>query len=467
MASKITGNRLSRFATIAAGTIAAAAAAAHGQCDLQEIFKVLADDGVSGDKFGYAAAISGTTVIVGAPFDPSYGDQAGAAYLYDTVTGSQIGKLVAQDGQPGDRFGVSVAIFGTTAVVGASGDDDNGNNSGSVYVFDTITGNQIVKLLPDDGAAGDRFGSSVAISEMPAIPNTIVMVGASGNDDFGDRSGSAYLFHPVTGGQIAKILPDDAQAQDHFGASVAIDYPMAVITATWDDDNGMESGSAYIFDCSDPGNPVQTGKFAPDDGAPFDFFGTAAAIYGNTAIVASWQDDDLGEWSGSAYLFDVTSATQIAKLLPEDGAARDFFGRSVAITDSIAIVGSAQFDGVGIDSGAAYLYDTATGAQFDKLVSSDNEAFDQFGSSVAINEHAVFVGAHRDGDNGPDAGAGYIFDCQCPADINNDGQVDIFDMMEYLGWFTSGDMQADWNGDGELNILDILAYLNDFAAGCA
>ncbi len=463
MARKITGNRLGLMTMLAAGTIAATSA--HGQCDLQEVFKLLASDGVSGDKFGYSAAISGTTVIVGAPFDPSYGDGAGAAYLYDSTTGMQIAVLVAEDGQPGDWFGRSVAISNTTAIVGASGDDDNGSNSGSVYVFDIITGQQIAKLMPDDGAAGDRFGRSVAISSIPALPDTIVLIGASGNDDNGDNSGSAYLFNP-TGLQIAKILPDDAQALDHFGASVAIDFPTAVITATWDDDNGMESGSAYVFDVSDLSNPVQQMKLLPDDGAPFDFFGTAAAMYGDTVIIASWQDDDLGEWSGSAYLFDTNTGGQIAKLLPEDGAARDFFGRSVAISDGVAIVGSAQFDGPGIDSGAAYLFDTVTGSQFDKLVSSDSASFDQFGSSVAINENAVFVGAHKDGDNGPDSGSGYIFGCYCPADINGDGVVDIFDMMEFLGWYSTGDMRADWNSDGELNILDLLAYLNDFAAGC-
>ncbi|MCH8165013.1 MAG: FG-GAP repeat protein, partial [Planctomycetes bacterium] len=93
------------------------------------------------------------------------------------------------DGAADDFFGFSVAISGATAIVGAFQDDDNGAaNSGSAYLFDTTTGRQIAKLLADDGAAQDLFGYSVAISGETAI------VGAYFDDDNGSNSGSAYLF---------------------------------------------------------------------------------------------------------------------------------------------------------------------------------------------------------------------------------------------------------------------------------
>ena len=117
--------------------------------------------------------------------------------------GDQLFKLLPNDGAASDFFGYSVAISGTTAIVGAQGDDDNGSNSGSAYLFDTTTGQQIAKLLAKDGAADDRFGRSVAISDAIAI------VGSKWDDDNGDKSGSAYLFETATGQQVAKLLPDD------------------------------------------------------------------------------------------------------------------------------------------------------------------------------------------------------------------------------------------------------------------
>ena len=105
-------------------------------------------------------------------------------------------------------------------------------------------GDQLAKLLPDDGAQGDLFGVSVAIS------GAIAIVGATSDDDNGDASGSAYLFDTTTGRQIAKLLPNDGAAKDNFGRSVAISGATAIVGAPLHDDNGTDSGSAYLFDAS-------------------------------------------------------------------------------------------------------------------------------------------------------------------------------------------------------------------------
>ena len=214
-----------------------------------------------------------------------------------------------------DQFGI-VGISGTTAIVGAFDDDDNGSASGSAYLFDAITGLQIAKLLPNDGAAGDWFGMSVAID------GNIAIVGAWRDDDNGDNSGSAYLFDATTGQQIAKLMPDDGEAEDHFGWQVAISGTIAIVGAigTHNDDN---SGSAYLFDTT---TGQQIAKFLPDDGAAGDGFGSSVAISGTTAIVGAVWEDENGVDSGSAYLFDTTTYQQIAKLFPNDGAADDRFG---------------------------------------------------------------------------------------------------------------------------------------------
>ena len=161
------------------------------------------------------------------------------------------------------------------------------------------------------------------------------------------------------GDQLFQLLPDDGAAGDVFGISVAISGTTTIVGAHRDDDNGMDSGSAYLFDISDPANPTQLLKLLPDDGATHHDFGVSVAISGATAIVGADRDDDNGNASGSAYLFDTTTGRQIAKLLPDDGAAGDWFGISVAISGATAIVGAIDDNDNGNNSGSAYLFDAA------------------------------------------------------------------------------------------------------------
>jgi hypothetical protein len=306
-------------------------------------------------------------------------------------------KILAGDGAADDRFGSSVAIFGTTAIVGAQRDDDNGTNSGSAYLFDTTTGTQSAKLTASDGAASDNFGRSVDISGTTAI------VGALFDDDNGTDSGSAYLFDTTSGAQIAKLTASDAAESAEFGISVAISGTTAIVGAYRDDEISVDSGAAYLFDTT-TGNQIF--KLTASDGAAFDEFGISVAISGTTAIVGAYRDDDNGFNSGSAYLFDTTTGAQIFKLTASDGAADDFFGWSVAIYGTTAIVG--RLNQLNDSSGSAYLFDTTTGAQLAKLTASDAAAGDWFGHSVAIFDDIIMVTASHDEDNGTDSGSAYI-----------------------------------------------------------
>ncbi|MCH8807590.1 MAG: FG-GAP repeat protein [Planctomycetes bacterium] len=101
-----------------------------------QLFKLLPNDGAAQDWFGFSVAISGTMVIVSAPADDDNGPDSGSAYLFTTASGRQIAKLLPNDGAAGDLFGFSAAISGSTAIVGAFEDDDNGRSSGSAYLFD-------------------------------------------------------------------------------------------------------------------------------------------------------------------------------------------------------------------------------------------------------------------------------------------------------------------------------------------
>ena len=243
------------------------------------------------------------------------------------ATGDQLAKLLPNDGEEFDQIGFSVAISGNRAIVGAPGDNKKASDGGTAYLFDVTSGSQLATLFPSDAAAFDGFGNSVAISG-----NTVV-VGAAADDVIGRDSGSAYLFDVTTGAQRAKLLPADRAMDDYFGGSVAISGNIAIVGAPGDDDDGDESGSAYLFDVTS-GN--QIAKLLPNDGNGGDGFGSVA-ISGTTAIIGSSGDDDNGPQSGSAYLFDIITGTQIAKLVPSDGASSDGFAlrwRSAAIEQS-------------------------------------------------------------------------------------------------------------------------------------
>ena len=387
----------------AALVLASSGATASAQV-VYETQKWAPADGATEDFFGYKVAIYGASAIVGAYKDDDSGIDAGSAYLYDPLTGSPLMELYASDGSPNDRFGDGVAMNQNYAIVGCPYDDDNGLQSGSAYVFDTATGVELGKLLPLDGSADENFGKRLAIS------GTTVVCGLPSDNDNGSLSGSAYLFDASTGAQIAKLLPSDGASHDYFGISVAIDGDLVIVGAFRDDDNGSSSGSAYLFDAT---TGVHIAKILPDDGDSIDEFGVSVGIRGTTVIVGAEGDEDGGGTNaGAAYLFDVSDPlmpVQFAKLLPDDGSPATLFGSHVAISDGHAVI-SRQFDNSNVGSGgSAYVFDTITGGQLLKLLASDPAYNDQLGNAVSIDGNGVLVGAVFDDDHGTDSGAAYYF----------------------------------------------------------
>ncbi len=362
---------------------------------------------VQGDQFGYSTAISGGDVVVGAPMEDVSGLNAGSVYVFDGSTGwSQEVRPAVSDLTEGDQFGFSVALSGDLALVGAWGGDDGGSASGAAYVLDrSADWREVAKLTASDGTRGDEFGYSVSIG------GDLAIVGARLDDEMGPASGSAYLFDGSTGwGQVTKLTAADEAPNDQFGSSVAISGDLAIVGAPGDRDYGPDSGSAYLFDGSIGWSQVV--KLTASDGAAVDRFGHALAISGDLAIVGAPLDDDDGPDSGSAYVFDGSAGwSQVAKITPLDGAALNQFGYSAAISGDLAVVGAWGDDDSGSASGSAYVFDGSAGwSQVAKLTALDGAAGDQFGYSVAISGDLVVIGAQLDDDSGSDSGSAYVFD---------------------------------------------------------
>jgi len=409
--------------------------------------KLLPSDGAAGERFGESVAVSGDFAIIGTPHDDANGASSGSAYVFQ-FNGSnwvQQAKLLPSDGEANEYFGSSVAISGDTAVIGTPWDDDNGNASGSAYVFQFDGSNwvQQAKLLASDGAESDLFGDSVSVSD------EIALIGAWGDDDNGNASGSAYVFHFDGSNwvQQAKLLASDGAESDFFGNSVSISGDIAVISAHQDDDNGFNSGSAYVFRF-DGSNWVEDAKLLASDGAADDIFGTAVAVSGQGAVIGAPHDDDDGADSGSVYFFgglsdcnangvldacdivDGTSpdnngngipdecepfyANEWAKLLASDGETEDYFGCAVAISGDTAVVGAYRdvVGPYGYMLGSAYVFrhDGSSWTEEQKLLASDGEHGDIFGWSVAICNDTIVIGNYVDNnDNGLWAGGAYVF----------------------------------------------------------
>ena len=337
-----------------------------------ETAKFVPSDGAADDLFGRSVSVSGNIAIVGAYNHDENGSNSGAVYVFekDDSTGywNETAKFTASDAAADDTFGRSVSIFGNTVIVGANQDDDNGRNSGSAYVYvkDDLTGywNETAKLTASDAAETDNFGISVSIFGNAAI------VGANQNDHNHTNSGSVYVFEKdgFTGQwqETAKLVASDRAADDHFGRSVCLSGNTAIVGADRDDDNGSSSGSAYIFEKDDStGDWNEIAKLTASDGDQSDRFGQSVSISGTIAIVGASRDEDNGESAGSAYVFEKDEFTghwnETAKLTASDGAAYEEFGYSVSVLGNVAIVGAYYSDNDGPGSAYVYVKDVSTG----------------------------------------------------------------------------------------------------------
>ena len=306
---------------------------------------IVPDDAAELDHFGISVALSESTLLVGAPGNDDDGARSGSAYLFQEVNGvwQQIAKLTASDAEAEDSFGSDVALSGDTAVISSLYDDDDGNLSGSAYIFRNVEGNwqQIAKIKAQDAEAGDQFGTDVAIDE-----NTVI-VSARYDDDFGGQSGSLYVFSEIDGlwQQTAKINSDDAVEGDQFGWFVAIEGDTIAAGAVTD---GLfeRSGAVYLFRAGN-GSWQQIAKLQADDPATDDLFGVRIALSGSTLGIGSRIDLDAPQANNSAYLFREVGGVwqQIGKLTGTDPTNNDFLGASISLYHDTAIVLGFQANG--------------------------------------------------------------------------------------------------------------------------
>ena len=242
----------------------------------EQVAKLTASDAASRDFFGKSVAVDGDTAVIGAVGDDDAGSSSGSVYVFVRSNGGWVeqAKLTASDAADHDLFGNSVAVDGDTAVISAQSKDGVGSRSGAVYVF-VRSGDEWVeqaKLTASDAADHDLFGAPAAVDDDTAV------FGAHYDDDGGYRSGAVYVFVRSDGGWVeqAKLTASDAASHHYFGSSVAVTGDTILIGADGDDNAGEDSGSMYVFVRSGDGW-VEQAKLTASDAAQSDRFGTSVA----------------------------------------------------------------------------------------------------------------------------------------------------------------------------------------------
>lgn len=365
-----------------------------------ETRKILAPDGSEYDWFGGTLAVDGQVAVIGAINDGS----AGSAYLIDVATGAVIKKLLPGGPAGHYQYSRAVAISGGTVLVGDYWEENGGVAAGGVTLYDASTGDRIGKLVPPDGDRADHFGAAIGID------GTTAVVGSPFDGDNGYTSGSTYVFDVASGAMTFKLLAEDGHAGDRFGSSVAVRNDLALIGA-YDDNNAgaASSGSAYLFDTT-TGQMIY--KLTANDAAQWAAFGYAVALSDTTALISAVNANGLAQASGAGYLFDLATGSQLSKLQASDGGVGDSLGFTAALNGSTAILGAWFHGSPGENSGAAYVFDATTGAQVAKIQGADIASADHFGAGLGCDGGVIVVGAPGDDDHGSSSGSVYVFDLQ-------------------------------------------------------
>ena len=397
----------------------------------RQVSKLVAADGRKNDEMGYSIAMSGNTIVVGAPYATINSHYAqGAAYVFVRSARGWVRKarLTASDGAINDFLGTSVSINGDTVAVGADGVNIKKDlHAGGAYMFvKPRTGwadmTQTAKLTASDEAAKAYLGSSIAIS------GDTVAIGADGAAVGANQfEGAVYVFVKPAKGWIttnrfkAKLTSSDGGRGDQLGYSLAMSGDtIAAGARSAAVGTNSRQGAVYIFSKSAQGwaSGNEMAKLTASDGAKDDLFGYSVSIKNDTVVTGA----PGAGGAGAVYLFVKPpngwskASAFTAKLTGPNGAKGDQLGYSVTCNASMVVAGARNATvGQNPRQGAVYVFSKqndgwATATQDAKLVATDGGPRDGLGSALAMINDTLVAGA-VDASLGAKAftGAAYVF----------------------------------------------------------
>ena len=383
--------------------------------------KLLAADAAQYDYFGLSVAVKGDTAIVGAYGKSDLARNAGAAYVFTRNAGSwtQQARLGTSTPLIDAYLGATVATNGSYTAAGAPYASVGAQNDGVVYLFSNATWQQQTILLPNDPDLLSQFGSALAIN------NNTLFVGAPMHDSFGVNAGAVYVFafDGLSWVQRQKLIGADTVPGDRFGSALALNDNWLAVSAPLHSSPGGPGGAVYLFQF-DGVSWVQRYKVGAPDTIAGDRFGSALALDDGWLAVSAPLHRFVGSASGAVYLFEFngTAWAQRQKLVASDTAGSDQFGSALALENRRLVVGAPLHNSNGPASGAVYIFERATTTWIEraKLIGSDTNAGDRLGGSISIDGNTILVGAYGDTAAGPATGAAYVF-----AEVTGSGVTNI------------------------------------------
>ncbi|MBL9117663.1 MAG: hypothetical protein JNJ83_21835 [Verrucomicrobiaceae bacterium] len=356
--------------------------------------------GHSGGAAGTAVATSEKYTLVGAPNDSVSFNNGGAVHVFDAISGKRVRTLrpAAADGGAEEKFGSAIAISGTYALIGAPGDDNFvAVGAGSVYLFDLVTGKQLLRTVSGVGTAGEAFGASVAFE------GNYAAVGAPGDDAFGTHAGSVWVLKFDLVGKTVlsnvRVGGNDTDADDALGTSVAIQGSIVLAGAPGANSN---KGGAYLFSIP---TSTQISKVEASDGVANDAFGTSVAMCGSLMMIGAPGAMKASELLGAVYVMRTDDRSEMAKLTGEIGQTDTGFGEILAASGDFLLVGAPHQE-----NGTVHVFHTSSGELLAQLTAPDAQVGYDFGASVGLLGNAVVVGAtgiDLPGSSGD--GGGYLY----------------------------------------------------------
>lgn len=390
----------------------------QAQSPVAELAKLYSSTSTANDFFATSTAIDGTVMLVGSRSQGA----GGAAYVFERLPNGawlETQELLASDGQAADTFGNAVDLVGDRAIVAALRADSPGvTNQGAAYIYERVGGAfvEVQKLIPSAAGTGDEAGQAVAISGDTAV------VTSYKNDDLFNDAGKAWVFERDANGvwqETQTLTASDASGNDDFGWSAAMAGDLLVIGADRQAvASGTAYGAAYVFE-RQAGVWVETQKLNAVQDVALDYFGWSVDTDGTRIVVGAYNDEAPGQPfgfdSGAAYVYERSGGAfvEIARLEASDADSTDEFGFDVAVDGDAVLVGAWNDSELANNAGAAYLFTfDGTGWTEIKVLASDGQASDLFGRAVALSGDLIAVGASNDDDNGSNAGAVYVFDAE-------------------------------------------------------
>lgn len=434
-----------------------------------QVAKLIAPPDVEARRFGSWVTMDQGIALVSDCFNGMLGEEVGAAFLYD-MTGPgpylPLATLVPHDPQMNDHFGNNAAVVGNRALIGAIGHDHNHENEGAAYFFDISDPSSPVLLhefLAPGAQPSDRFGTSVAIH------NEYVLIGAMGDSTWGEDAGAVHVFHtadPTNPASRTKFTSSDVAPDDRFGTEIDTFGNLAAVGVPFADDSVNACGRVYLFDITDPLNPVELARIAP----PQDlcgFFGFSIALDAQTLVVGA----PTAGSEGLSLIYDIADPAQpvlASQIAPIDDQFWQLFGWNLDAEMSRALIGDSQRLAMLADLSDPY------DPVLSLILPDDRSTSSSFGNVLDLDGERAIVGAWGDpGASGP--GAAYVFDSldqPSPCNFADFAQpyhtLDFDDVIAFLIAFANADIAADlsFSSPHVFDFDDVSAFLTHFASGC-